>query len=113
MKDKLPQRKNIRLKYYDYSLEGYYFITICTKNREEILGTIVGADDTVRPQNNYPKIKLTLIGKIIYQCLNEINKIYKNVTIDEYIIMPNHIHIIICLGGRTGSSAPTKNNTRL
>jgi len=41
MKNKeLPQRKNIRLKYYDYSLEGYYFITICTKNRKEILGKI-------------------------------------------------------------------------
>ena len=40
MKQNLPQRKQIRLKEYDYSQEGYYFITICTKNRIEILGKI-------------------------------------------------------------------------
>jgi len=40
MKRNLPQRKRIRLKEYDYSQEGYYFITICTKDRKEILGKI-------------------------------------------------------------------------
>ena len=56
MKHKFPHRKQLRLKEYDYSQEGYYFITICTKNREEILGTIVGADDPVRPQKNERKM---------------------------------------------------------
>lgn len=41
MKENLPQRKQMRLKEYDYSQEGYYFITICIKNRENILGRIV------------------------------------------------------------------------
>ena len=66
MQEKLPQRKQIRLKEYDYSQEGYYFITICTKNRLEILGKInkqnanaVGAN-CVRPQ-----IQLSNVGKII------------------------------------------------
>ena len=50
MQEKLPQRKQIRLKEYDYSEEGYYFITICTKNRKEILGTI-------RDNTKYKQIK--------------------------------------------------------
>ena len=59
MKDNLPQRKNIRLKYYDYSLEGYYFITICTKNRECILSTI-----KLNNNKNY-NMALTPIGEKI------------------------------------------------
>ena len=109
MKNKeLPQRKNIRLKYYDYSLEGYYFITICTKDRKEILGKIkpVGADDPVRPKPNISeeKINLTPIGTIVEKYWKETNKIYDNVILDEYVIMPNHMHGIICLKG--GQSRP-------
>ena len=119
MKENLPQRKQIRLKEYDYSEEGYYFITICTKNRKHILGEIrtVGADDSVRPKKqNYnveENLKLTPMGKIVEKCWKEIDKIYDNVKINEYIIMPNHIHGIIFLSGRTESSAPTKNCTRI
>ncbi len=43
MEEKSPHRKQIRLKEYDYSAEGYYFITICTQNRKNILSNIVGA----------------------------------------------------------------------
>ena len=112
------KRKNIRLKNYDYSKEGYYYITICIKNRKEILSKIidcnknksidVGADASVRP-----KIKLTEIGKIIEEHLQNIDKIYeKNVILDEYIIMPDHIHFIIQIR-RTEASAPTKDNSRI
>lgn len=51
--DKLPRRKNIRLKNYDYSRAGYYFITICTKDRQKLFGEIVGVDDPVCPQPNH------------------------------------------------------------
>ncbi|MGN1299713.1 MAG: hypothetical protein ACI4UE_07020 [Candidatus Scatovivens sp.] len=116
MEEKLIKRKNLRIDKYDYSQEGHYFITICTKNRKEILGklqnnTYVGADDPVRPKNN--KIELTQIGKTIEICWKKIKEIYDNVETDQYIIMPNHIHGIIILKGRTESSAPTKNNTRI
>ena len=91
MKDNLPQRKNIRLKYYDYSLEGYYFITICTKNRECILSTI-----KLNNNKNY-NMALTPIGEKVDQYLNKVRNIYLNISIDEYIVMPNHIHIILII----------------
>ena len=89
MKNNLPQRKNIRLKYYDYSTEGLYFVTICIKDRVEILGKI--------KDNN---IRLTKEGSIAKNNIRNIDKIFEGVLIDEYIIMPNHIHMIISLDGQ-------------
>jgi len=91
MKDNLPQRKHIRLKHYDYSLEGYYFITICTKNRECILSKIKLND------NKSYKMTLTSIGEMVDKYIKKIQNIYFNISIDEFIIMPNHIHIILII----------------
>ena len=87
MKDYLSVRKNIRLKGYDYSKEGMYFITICTKNRAEILGKI--------KESNI--IELTEEGIIVEKHIKTIVDVFKNIIIDDYIIMPNHIHIIIVI----------------
>lgn len=87
MKENLPIRKNIRLKYYDYSKEGYYFVTICIKDRIKLLGEI---------QENIG-IKLTKEGKVAEKYIKNIEQIYKNVRIDEYVVMPNHIHVIIAI----------------
>ena len=84
MKDYLPVRKENRLKEYDYSNNGIYFITMCIKNRLELFGKII--------EDN---IKLTEEGKISKYYIEQIHKIYNSVNIDEYIIMPNHIHMII------------------
>jgi len=84
MREKLPIRKRIRLQNYDYSEENMYFITICVKNRLEILGKIIDEN-----------IKLTKEGNIVKQNINNIAQTYKNVIIDEYVIMPNHIHILL------------------
>jgi len=86
------RRSSIRLKDYDYSKEGMYFITICTKNRECILSEITNVGVGV-PDD--PKLQLTDIGCIVEKHINNINKTYKNVAIYEYIIMPNHVHMII------------------
>ena len=86
MQEMLPVRKKNRLKYYNYATEGMYFITICTKNRVEILGKI-------RNDN----LMLSKEGKIVKNYIEQIEKNYKNTYIDEYIIMPNHIHLIIKL----------------
>lgn len=86
MKKFLPVRKRIRLQEYDYSDENMYFITICIKNKMEILGTIINDN-----------IKLTTQGNIVKDNINEIEKIYKNITIDEYVVMPNHIHILLLI----------------
>lgn len=81
-------------------------MTICIKDRKNILSkiTTVGADNAFRPKQNDYEIILTSIGKIIEKCLIDINKIYKNVYIDKYVIMPNHIHGIIKIEG--GQSRP-------
>jgi len=86
MKEILPIRKIIRLQDYDYSEENVYFITICVKDRLELLGKII--------QDN---IKLTTEGKIVNQNITKIEEIYKNVVIDDYVIMPNHIHILLLI----------------
>ena len=111
MNDKLPKRKNIRLKEYDYSLEGYYFITICTKDRKEILGQIkpVGVALLGDPkEKTIEQIDLKNEGKIVKKHINNCNKIFDNIFIDEYVIMPNHIHLIIVLSnGSPRSATPT------
>lgn len=100
---KLPRRKNIRLKDFDYSQAGYYFITICTKERKKLFGEIVGADDSVSPS---PVMKPNEIGNIAYDCWNKINDIYDNVTTDAFCLMPNHIHGIIAISSGGQSRPP-------
>ena len=86
MKENLPVRKKIRLKAYDYSQENMYFITICIKNREEKLGKI-----------REDKIELTIEGEIVSQNINKLEEINKNIRVDEYVVMPNHIHILLTI----------------
>lgn len=92
--DKLPQRKDIRLKDYDYSQAGYYFITICTKDKKKLLSEIISYNS-----HDMPKSELTLIGNEIFNTINFMDKQYSGIKFDKYIIMPNHIHLIIILHG--------------
>lgn len=94
MKNNLPKRKTIRLNGYDYSTSGYYFITICTHNRQQLFwkAGIVGAD-SIRPQTDMQE--LSEYGNTVDIAINAINSHYHNVTVDKYIIMPNHIHMIL------------------
>ncbi len=102
----LRQRKMIRLKGYDYSKSGAYFVTICVAQRQMLFWKNVGAN-CVRPQV-HPF--LSDIGEIVNCEMQKLNSIYKNVSVDKYVIMPNHIHIIILIlqneDGRT-QFAPT------
>jgi len=101
MTNNLPHRKEIRLKNYDYSLEGYYFITMCTRNKECILSTIKSYND-----ENYKSV-LTKLGQMVDAYINRIEEIYLNITIDEYVIMPNHIHMILIID-KKGSNTISK-----
>lgn len=83
----LPRRKQIRLKEFDYSQNGYYFVTVCTKSRQPLFWSDVGAD-SIRPC-------LSEYGKIADTAINAIPQHYSNIIIDEYVIMPDHIHLII------------------
>ena len=88
----LPNRKPNRLKQYDYTGNGAYFITICTQNRAEILSEIIVGRGLAPAE-----CKLSEYGKIAEQELLNLEKRYAGVKIDKYVIMPNHIHAIISI----------------
>ena len=110
MKD-FPKRKNLRLQNYDYSSNGLYFVTICTEEKKPILSTIVGDDAYIVPK----KVVLKPYGVIVEKYINSINKTYKNISVENYIIMPNHIHMLIFIdnfnNGTMWASSPTKLGT--
>ena len=103
----LRQRKKIRLRDYDYSRPGSYFITICTYNRENFFWSSnpVGAD-IIRPSHR----TLSQYGIIIEQAIKDIPTHYIGTKVDKYVIMPNHIHMILTLLQTHGRmiTAPTK-----
>ena len=92
----LPNRQSIRLPGYDYSQYGYYFVTICTQDRQCLFGDIVGADPCVRPPVS-PMMKLNNVGKMVNKWLIKIPERFIGSSLDIYQIMPNHIHIIIVI----------------
>lgn len=106
----LPARKHPRLKNYDYSSNGVYFVTICTKNRIHYLSHIVKQDDLT-----LPKTELTEIGKTADKYIKSIETAYNNIYVEKYIIMPDHIHLLIVIdisgesSGGVGSPRPTLN----
>lgn len=98
------KRRPNRLKGYDYSQNGAYFVTVCTKNREEILwdvGATIG-----RPLDN---IILSDYGIIVNKAILNIPKYYPSIIVDKYVIMPNHIHLILIIQNQSGRAmhAPT------
>ena len=94
------KRKGMRLSNYNYSASGAYFITICTQGRHTILSDIVLPLATDEPVGDgaldVPRVQLTPIGKIVESNLLSSEKI-SGVIIDKYVIMPDHIHVIIFL----------------
>ena len=96
----LPNRKPTRLKEYDYSSNGAYFITICTHKRKNLFSKIVGQGLAPAENELYP------FGKIAEQELCDLEKRYKAIKIDKYVIMPNHIHAIIAIENETAGASP-------
>lgn len=90
MNMELPKRKPTRLKGYDYSTPGAYFITICTKDRKCLLSEI-----TVGQGLAPAETQLTIYGNIAKEQLELLELRYIGIKIDKYVIMPNHIHILI------------------
>ena len=95
--DKL-HRRSIRLQDYDYVQAGAYCVTICTQNRECTFGNIVSG-----------KIALSAIGTIVEKCWREIPAHFPHVSLDAFVVMPNHIHgiLLIAKGRGTACRAPT------
>jgi REP element-mobilizing transposase RayT len=83
----LLKRQHIRLAGYDYSRVGAYFVTLCAVDRKRLFGEIV-ADE----------MRLSQIGSVVVSSWGEIPKHFPNVTPDEFVVMPNHLHGILLLG---------------
>ncbi len=96
---KIPRRKIIRLNEYDYSQEGSYFITVCAQGRKCLFGHVVNDE-----------VQLNAIGEmVVCQWVELVNR-FSHISLDEYIVMPNHLHGIIHIGvveRATTSVAPT------
>lgn len=101
--DKLPKRKNIRLKGYDYSQAGYYFITICSKDRKKCFGDI---SDGRGGALLHPIVELSKIGAILLEQWYELKNRYPIIGLDQFIIMPNHIHGIIIIDNELAEQSP-------
>lgn len=82
----IHHRKSIRLKGYDYSQPGYYFVTICLKNRLNYFGNI---------END--KMKLSFAGFAVRRIWYNLPKHFSNISLDAFIIMPNHFHGIVII----------------
>lgn len=89
----IHHRKSIRLKGYDYSQEGLYFITICTCNRECLFGEVINKE-----------MILNDAGRAANECWLKIPEHFPNVVLHEHVVMPNHVHGIIELV--TAASVP-------
>ena len=102
--DKFPKRKINRLKSWNYSNNGGYFITICTDNRKHILSKICVGD-------GFPVPQLTKTGQIVDDYIKNINMKYFCVTVSEYVVMPNHVHLLLFIDNNgTGNPSPTVGN---
>jgi len=88
--DAFKKRKTPRHQSFDYNSVGTYFITICTQNRRCILSRIVGTGVLDCPQT-----ELTRYGKIAEKYIQQLNDFYNHVSVEAYVIMPNHIHLLL------------------
>jgi putative transposase len=90
MTQPFPQRKSPRLKDYDYSQSGAYFVTICTHQRKYLFGDI---------QNSL--MSLSGVGQIAAECWAAIPTHYPDVELDAFVVMPNHVHGILLFTGQS------------
>jgi len=98
----LPERKHPRLKGYDYSQCGCYHITLCTKDRQPVLAQVIPAG------NPYVRasIRLTACGETAKRYIENISGLYRGVALDKYVIMPNHVHLLLSFQEGAATSVP-------
>ena len=98
-KSDLPRRRAMRLRGYDYSRPGAYFITTCVQHRKCLFGRIIDKE-----------MRLSEIGQIVIKCWNRIPQHFPAVELGDSVIMPNHFHGIISWGiaGMKGTNATNR-----
>ncbi len=97
-----PERKRNRLKNYNYSRNGWYFITICVQNRMKYFGQIVG-------NGRDRSMILNKFGEIVKQQWLEIPNHYGNCRLDQFVVMPNHFHGIVVIHNDSAWNNPVGN----
>ncbi len=99
-------RKTTRLPGYDYSAPGAYFLTICTQGRKCLLSRIVGTGVL-----DGPLVELTPHGEVAEKYLRQLDAFYEDLCVESYVIMPNHIHLLLVIkessSGPSGTPVPT------
>ncbi|MDR2148510.1 MAG: transposase [Tannerella sp.] len=96
----IHHRQSIRLKEYDYSQAGMYFVTICVQNREHLFGKIINGE-----------MMLNEAGKIVCEEWIKSAEIRREIEIHEYIIMPNHFHAIVEIVSTVGANGIRPDNS--
>ena len=97
-----PKRKQIRLPSFDYSTPAAYFITFCTQNKRCILSSISAANSVF----DAPQPALTATGKIAEKYILSMSKV-PGVQVEKYVIMPNHVHLLLVITKENASARPT------
>ena len=101
-----PVRKPMRLKDFDYSAPGAYFLTICTRDKRCIFSRIVVGDGALA----VPQVVLSEIGIVVDAVICSMEEHYPYISVDKYVLMPNHVHLLVRIksGGPSGATAPTR-----
>ena len=98
------ERKPNRIEDYDYSQNGAYFITICTQDRKRILSKITVGTGVL----DCPQVQLLKHGEIADKYICQLHDFYANISVDRYVIMPDHIHILMSIQeGQSRTPVPT------
>ena len=85
-----PVRKRNRLENYDYSQPGYYYVTVCTEGRKPILAQVTKSDEA-----RAAEVILQRAGLLTDEAIQAIPSVYSGVTVEKYVIMPNHFHMLL------------------
>jgi putative transposase len=93
----IHHRRSIRLPGYDYTQAGAYFVTICTNQRQRLFGEIVDG-----------KMHLNLCGQVVVSRWQNIPRHFPCVKLDEFVLMPDHLHGIVVIGEGEGIAFPER-----
>ena len=100
------QRKAIRLKGWDYSQPGVYFLTVCAAEHKMLFGSVTVGDGAC----DVPQVRLSGIGQAVESRIADMETRYSNIRVDKYIVMPNHVHLLLRVEPGT-SQAPSPTNS--
>lgn len=104
----LPKRKRIRLQEYDYSQVGVYFVTICAHEKKHIFGAVGAIHESPEPICH-----LSSCGEILYSAIMGLEQRFPNIKIDNFVVMPNHVHLMIQLLEKEGDGQRAHRDTPL